>query len=74
MDAYSPALLTLLAALAVSPQADRATPIPAQLALACYYTGDEISGPNKLCFYDCAGSRAAITVRITQLCPLSINR
>jgi hypothetical protein len=45
-----------------------------QLALVCFHTGDEISGMNKICYYDCGGSRAAITVRSTTLCPLSINR
>jgi len=67
-------LAALALALNVTTPSVSQTAAPAQLALACYYTGDEISGPNKLCFYDCAGSRAAITVRITQLCPLSINR
>jgi hypothetical protein len=44
-----------------------------QLALMCFKTGEQISGLNKLCFYDCAGSGASITVKAYQLCPLSIN-
>jgi hypothetical protein len=40
----------------------------------CFKTGEQISGVNKICFYNCAGSDAAITVSVSQLCPLSINR
>ena len=42
--------------------------------VTCYNTGERISGSNKLCYYDCAGSQAAITVQSHQLCPLTINR
>ena len=67
-------LYVLLAVLATPPQ--QATPVPQgqQLALICFNTGEESSGLNKICYYDCGGSRAAITVRSTSLCPLSINR
>lgn len=50
-----------------------ATP-PIRLALMCFKTGEKVSGMNKICFYDCAGSEAAVTVGAAQLCPLSINR
>lgn len=43
-------------------------------ALTCFLTGEQISGLNKVCFYDCAGSGAAITVESYQLCPLQIQR
>jgi hypothetical protein len=52
------------------PPADK----PMRLALMCMKTGEETSGMNKICYYDCGGSRAAITVSITDLCPPSIDR
>jgi len=41
--------------------------------LLCLKTGEKISGLNKICFYNCAGSEAAITVSSAELCPLSIK-
>jgi hypothetical protein len=43
-------------------------------ALLCFKSGEEISGMNKICYYSCGGSRAAITVASYELCPLSIDR
>ena len=43
------------------------------LALMCFSSGERVSGMNKICYYDCAGSTAAITVSSVSLCPLSIN-
>ena len=40
----------------------------------CFATGEQISGMNKICFYDCLGSAAAITISSISLCPLSIKR
>lgn len=40
----------------------------------CYYTGESSSGANKVCYYDCGGSQAAVTVSSTRPCPSSINR
>tara|TARA_B100000780_G_C20755902_1_gene300292 strand:+ start:169 stop:441 length:273 start_codon:yes stop_codon:yes gene_type:complete len=46
-----------------------------QLAgVMCFKTGEQTSGMNKICFYDCLGSAAAITVSSVDLCPLSINQ
>ena len=45
-----------------------------KIAILCFKTGEQVSGLNKICFYDCAGSAAAITVKSYQLCPLTINR
>jgi hypothetical protein len=45
-----------------------------QLALTCIKTGEETSGVNKICYYNCAGSGASITVKASELCPLSIER
>ncbi len=45
-----------------------------KLALTCFKSGEEKSGLNKICYYNCAGSTAAITLSSVKLCPLSINR
>ncbi len=34
---------------------------------------EQISGMNKICYYSCLGGEVAITIKSTQLCPLSIN-
>ena len=39
----------------------------------CFKTGESSSGMTKICYYDCLGSPAAITIGSTQLCPLSIR-
>lgn len=65
--------LFLLAALAGEPQM---TPIPEknpQVAVTCFKTGERSSGMNKICYYDCLGSAAAITISAVELCPLSID-
>jgi hypothetical protein len=43
-------------------------------ALMCFKSGEQVSGMNKICYYDCTGSEAAITVKAYQLCPLNIKR
>jgi len=45
-----------------------------RVAVTCFSTGEQTSGMNKICFYDCLGSQAAITITSVQLCPLTINR
>ena len=45
-----------------------------EAAVTCFLTGEQTSGMNKICYYDCLGSRAAITVSAVQLCPLSIKQ
>jgi len=44
------------------------------VAVACFFDYEQTSGMNKICFYDCMGSSAAITISRVSLCPLSINR
>ena len=44
------------------------------LGTLCFLKGERTSGLNKICFYDCAGSGAAHTVRSFDLCPLNITR
>lgn len=45
-----------------------------QASMTCFKTGEQISGMNKICFYDCLGSAAAITISSVSLCPLTINQ
>lgn len=47
---------------------------PIRVAATCFATGEQVSGMNKICYYDCLGSQAAITISSVSLCPLSINR
>ena len=44
-----------------------------QIAATCFKTGEQTSGMNKICYYDCLGSASAITIKSTQLCPLTIR-
>ena len=44
-----------------------------QLAMMCFSSGEQISGMNKICYYNCGGSQAAITVSSASLCPLTID-
>jgi hypothetical protein len=47
---------------------------PVRIAMTCFKDGEQVSGMNKICYYNCAGSQAAITVSSVSLCPLSIDR
>lgn len=38
---------------------------------ACFLTKEETSGFNKICFYDCG---AAITIKSSESCPMTIHR
>ena len=54
------AALSVLALTAPDAAAAKQSPVPAerpmQLAMACFKTGEERSGLNKICYYNCAGS------------------
>ena len=41
-------------------------------AQACFLSGEQVSGMNKICFYDCVEGTRAITISSVALCPLSI--
>ena len=43
-------------------------------AMTCTYTGESVSGLNKTCYYNCAGSSAAITIGSHEVCPTTIRR
>ena len=65
------ALLLALVALALSLTGSAA----AQLrGVVCFFKGEQISGFNKICYYDCLGSLTAITIGSVELCPLTIQR
>jgi hypothetical protein len=38
------------------------------------FKSEQISGTNKICYYDCLGSFFAITTDGLKLCPLNIRR
>ena len=38
-----------------------------------FLKGEKISGMNKICYYDCLGGEVAITIKSTELCPLTID-
>lgn len=40
----------------------------------CLFKGEQISGTNKICYYDCLGSIYAITIDGLKLCPLNIRK
>ena len=45
-----------------------------KVATTCFKTGERSSGMNKICYYNCLGSEAAITISSTSLCPLTIKQ
>lgn len=48
-------------------------PAQQKLATLCFKSGENVSGMNKICFYNCLGSTVAITIGSIELCPLTIN-
>ena len=65
-----------LAAAEPASQGRPMTPIHGQpqIAMACFYDSETASGMNKICYYNCLGSLAAITLGFAEICPMSINR
>ena len=45
-----------------------------RLAALCLLSGEQVSGMNKICYYDCISGTVAITINWVKLCPLSIRR
>lgn len=41
--------------------------------LLAIYTHESVSGLNKICYYNAAGSQYAITIKSHQICPRSIR-
>lgn len=66
------ALLIFAAPIVHSPSTERHALI--QISTTCFSTGEQTSGMNKICYYNCLGSAAAITVSAADLCPLTIEQ
>jgi hypothetical protein len=68
--------LIILAALSASPVAPFThTPKGTEIAMVCTFTGEqEQSGLNRICYYNCMGSKTAITVKATDICPIQITQ
>lgn len=43
-------------------------------ASACFLSGEQTSGLNKICYYNCVSGTRAITVNAVSLCPLSLSQ
>lgn len=50
------------------------SPVPRGGQVTCFARGEEMSGMNKVCYYDCLGSARAVTQSAVSLCPLTINQ
>lgn len=44
-----------------------------KVAATCFKTGEQTSGMNKICYYNCMGSTKAINVKSYELCPITVN-
>ena len=58
-------LIALAAIATLGATADRET---------CFLKGEREAGMNRICYYDCVSGDAAITIKSTQLCPVTIRR
>ena len=45
----------------------------AALAVTGFLSGEQISGTNKICYYDVMGSTHSINVSVTTICPLTYD-
>ena len=43
------------------------------IAGICFASGSSVSGMNRICYYNCVGGTAAITIKSFKLCPLTIR-
>jgi len=65
--------------LATAEPGDQGRPIvriqgQSQIAIVCFFDSETTSGMNKICYYNCLGSLATITLGFAEICPMSINR
>jgi len=66
--------LIVLAALSATASEPNFTPKTEEYAaVTCFKSGEQLSGMNKICYYDCLGSQVAINIGSAELCPLTIN-
>jgi hypothetical protein len=54
--------------------APRPPVVPRPGQTTCFARGEQASGMNKICYYDCLGSARAITQSAVSLCPLTIQQ
>jgi hypothetical protein len=66
--------LTLLALLLPAPGVQHMSSPNIKRATTCFKSGEQTSGMNKICYYNCLGSQAAITISAVALCPLTIDQ
>lgn len=59
-----------LSAIAAQQSAAQVQPI----RTTCFKRGEQISGMNKICYYDCMGSGHAVTQNAVSLCDLTVQR
>jgi hypothetical protein len=67
-------LLVLAALSGSAPDHAHAPDMRPKIALACEFIGDQISGDERICTYNCLGSNVTQTVKVTEICPPSIDR
>ena len=68
------ALISFSPEFQASEQSVSSTPNTQQkVAGTCFKSGEQRSGMNKICYYNCIGGTVAINVSSTQLCPLTIR-
>lgn len=65
-------ILLALATITAQPQAPVSRGV--EVAVTCFSKGEQAAGMNKICYYDCLGSTAAITISAVALCPLTIEQ
>jgi hypothetical protein len=42
-----------------------------QIAGGCFLTSEQVSGANRICYYDCVSGTQAITIPVNAVCPYS---
>lgn len=68
------AFISSVLAVAIFPTAEAwAPPAYPTPQIMCMATGEQTSGFNKLCYYDCLGSAHVVTQSSVSLCALSVN-
>jgi hypothetical protein len=68
-------IITAASGIAVAAQAVDVPQASARRAeMTCLKIGQEVSGQNRICYYNCLGSKAATTIDVVQICPLTIRR
>ena len=65
-------VLASLAGVAPNPPPEKTPRM--QFALACEFVGDQVSGDERICTYNCLGANITHTVKVTEVCPPTIDR